>query len=67
MGGGGGDPGGDRGRGGGGTHILGHTGVYRSNDSLFYPNKSLNMGPTFYHKKCAKNTRKIVKCPKVSP
>ena len=35
---------------GGGTHIFGRTGMYRSNGSLFYK-KSLNMGPVFYPKK----------------
>ena len=31
----------------GGPHILGRTGMCRSNGSLFYK-KSLNMGPVFY-------------------
>ena len=31
----------------GGNHILGRTGMCRSNGSLFYK-KSLNMGPVFY-------------------
>ena len=35
--------------GGGGTHIIGRTGMCRSNGSLFYK-KSLNMGPVFYPK-----------------
>ena len=34
--------------GGGGTHIFGRTGMCRSNGSLFYEKKSLNMGQLFW-------------------